>query len=287
MNATSLCPKCGESLSDDYGDAPDSLCFACRKPTGKLCDLLIAIESSGDSPERLEAWRSIRPRLRESFDYPAAGWEERFQDWLHVAHGIDWETALGMPLHETIGLLEAGPAPTPATAATEPPKAPAVSGLGERWTYKMLEAPVAYYVGQHRDDDHIPDRQIQRWVCNNYRGVTPSLKTIQKTKAYQDARNTGQHSPRARVVSEANSGIPIKEQTTVSAGDINAAEIIQDALIDLEDRIGRKLTEREREEAFWEFQLVLSPDDDGGMEVPKEDFGKAIRRYQRRKQGAH
>jgi len=120
MADLSLCPKCGEPLSDDYGDTPDSLCFACRKPTGKLCDLLIAIGSSGDSPERLEAWRSIRPRLRESFDYPAAGWEERFQDCLHVAHGIDWETALGMPLPEIIGLLEAGPTPTPPKALEQP-----------------------------------------------------------------------------------------------------------------------------------------------------------------------
>jgi hypothetical protein len=81
------CVMCGKELQGP--DRDRSSCHECRSPFGKVADLAVAIEASGDSPERIREWPAIRHLLRDRFGN-SLGEEElwlRCKDQL-AAHGI-------------------------------------------------------------------------------------------------------------------------------------------------------------------------------------------------------
>ena len=65
MDTTIHCVVCGKVL--EGSDRDRSTCHDCRSPRGKVADLAIAIEASGDSPERIRDWPAIRHLLRQRY----------------------------------------------------------------------------------------------------------------------------------------------------------------------------------------------------------------------------
>lgn len=101
------CGNCGKPIRKrDYDRAE---CNDCRSPVGKLADLDIAIHASGDSPDRILEWPTIRAFLRDAFGLDRTNeklWE-LMTDRLRVV-GWNDERWLRTKYDEFIELLRAG-----------------------------------------------------------------------------------------------------------------------------------------------------------------------------------
>lgn len=101
------CGTCGKPMRKRDYDRNE--CNDCRSPKGKLSDLYIAIHASGDSPDRIPEWPTIRAFLRDAFGPDRTNEQlwELMTDRLRV-DGWDEERWLRTRYDQFIELLKAG-----------------------------------------------------------------------------------------------------------------------------------------------------------------------------------
>lgn len=101
--AVQCCLHCRAEIFDIV-----SGCYECRSPSGKLADLRIAIEATGDTPDRILEWPKIRYLLRKRYgaDHSDEELWELFRDWLIFELGLIPDEYLHLRLSDVIRLLQ-------------------------------------------------------------------------------------------------------------------------------------------------------------------------------------
>ena len=102
------CSNCKRVL-DGY-DYDRAWCHDCSSNEGKLLDLYVAIHASGDSPDRIKEWPTIRALLRDEFGMNCTNEQlwEYMRDRIEVNLGWDNQTILKTKYADIVQRLKSG-----------------------------------------------------------------------------------------------------------------------------------------------------------------------------------
>ena len=215
----------------------------------------------------IEVWKSFAQRNETNADHDWGAWIERLNK---VAGELDaaGETTLARQLrmfyrqidgrNETTSMSnfrfeivnkwpvakagQTGGDGTPREAAHE--LQPSDAKL--KWNVPMLEG---YVFALLKEVEYPKEREAVKWIANKSRRPEPSRTTLRKTFAWQ---NRPLKTPKPRTTNEAQSGVsPAQNEDTAVSH-----EVVMDTVLDIEEKLCRKLADDERAAVAWTLQQI-------------------------------